>query len=203
MFIVLGVIRYIQVSRKLKTIDEVAGNGEEFCDTLTIAFHAISLNGMEESIIQMLPAENAHVPGILQWGIELIRVIQRIENPGLTGIIKFITAFGTEAFYVPAILFVFWWIDEKQGLRFGILIIISAWINSFVKDLFKQPRPYNFDPSLGLAYEPTYGAPSGHAQNSLIFWVPLAAWLSRRWAGEKTKQRLIWAFAIFFILLIG
>ena len=171
---------------------------------MTLRFPVISLNGMDELIIQMLPAENsAHIPGILGWGIELIRLIQRIENPGLTALLKFITAFGTELFYLPAILFIFWWVDEKRGLRFGILIIVSAWINSFVKDLFKQPRPFHFDASLGLAHESSYGAPSGHAQMSLSFWIPMAAWLGR--TGEKTKKwrRLIWAFSIFFILLIG
>ena len=145
--------------------------------------------------------------GMHRWGIEVIKVIQRMENPVLTAVLKFITVLGTEALYVPLILFIFWWIDEKQGLRLGILIIVSAWINSFIKDLWKQPRPYNLEPSLGLAFESSYGAPSGHAQMSLTFWIPMAAWLGagKTQAGESAgrRKRLVWAAAIFFILLIA
>ena len=161
---------------------------------------------MNEQVIQMIPAANlSFLDEMYQWGIEVIRVIQRIENPALTTLLKIITALGTEAFYVPAILLIFWWIDENRGLRFGILIIISAWINSFIKDLWKQPRPFNFDPSLGLAFEPTYGAPSGHAQMSLTFWIPMAAWLSSEWKRKNPVQKryLIWTGAIFIVLLIG
>ena len=169
---------------------------------------------MNEQIIQMIPAENLpFLMGIYRWGIEIIKVIQRIENPALTALVKFITALGTESLYVPLILFIFWWIDEKQGLRFGILIIVSAWINAFVKVILKQPRPYNLEPSLGLAAESSYGAPSGHAQMSLTFWISMAAWVSNKWTAKinavqipKKQNRMnaiIWACAVFMILLIG
>ena len=168
----------------------------------------------------MLPAEKlSFLTEMYRWGIEVIKVIQRIENPTLTVLIKIITALGTEVFYVPLILIIFWWIDEKRGLRFGILIILSAWINAFVKDILKQPRPYNLEPSVGLAAESSYGAPSGHAQMSLTFWIYMAAWLVRsrvvkkpgaadteqRAAGFSPERRrfLIWAGAVFMILLIG
>ena len=164
--------------------------------------------------IVMLPAEGlSFLQGMYLWGIGVIRVIQRIEGPALTAIVKFITEFGTETFYMPAILFIFWWIDEKRGLELGILIIVSAWINSFMKDIFKQPRPYNLEPSLGLAYESSYGAPSGHAQMSLCFWISMAAWRAEVFAagvmtgkaGAKPLLRrfLIWASAVLFVLLIG
>jgi len=156
---------------------------------------------MNETIIQMLPADHlSFLQGIYRWGIEVIRVIQRIENPTLTALIKIITALGTQNFYIPCLLFIFWWIDEKRGLRLGILIIVSAWINSFMKDLLKQPRPYNIEPSVGLAAEDSYGAPSGHAQMSLTFWIPMAAWITEK---PRRKRILIWAAVIFFILLIG
>jgi membrane-associated phospholipid phosphatase len=157
---------------------------------------------METSYIQMLPMENLQsIPGIYLWGIEVIRAIQKLQNPALTAVISFITELGTDKFYIPVIMFIFWWIDEKRGLRLGILVILSGWINSFFKDVFKQPRPYNFDPSLGLAYEPTYGVPSGHAQNSLCFWVSIAAWLAGK---KKSQKRLpVWAAAVSLIVLIG
>ena len=147
------------------------------------------------------------------WGIEVIKIIQSIENPLITALVKAITVLGTEMLYLPLILFIFWWIDEKQGLRFGILIIVTAWINSFLKELLQQPRPYILEPGIGLAHEPTYSTPSGHAQNSFCFWIPFVVWIVsvlKEKAGEKlngkmlmVKTRLIWAGAVFFILLIG
>jgi len=149
----------------------------------------------------MVPMEMQSIPGIYLWGIEIVKAIQTIKSPVLTAILTFITEFGTEKFYLPAVLFFFWWLDEKKGFRLGILILLSAWINAFLKDIFKQPRPFNLDPSLGLAYEPTYGVPSGHAQFSLCFWVPVAAWFAEKKSGKK--RFFVWAAAISFMLLIG
>ena len=166
----------------------------------------ITLYIMNGQLAELFPAQNlpffsqSFLWDIYQWGIAVIRIIQEIKNPGLTALMKSITVLGTEALYVPLILFIFWWVDEKRGLRLGILIIVSAWINAFMKDLLKQPRPFNLEPSLGLAVEHSYGAPSGHAQMSLCFWIPMAAWLEKLW---PRRRALIWAAAIFFVLLIA
>jgi len=149
----------------------------------------------------MVPMELQSIPAIYLWGIEIIKAIQKLKSPALTAILMFITDLGTDLFYLPVILFLFWWVDEKKGFRLGILMLLSAWINTLLKDVFKQPRPFNFDPSLGLAYEPTYGVPSGHAQFSLCFWVPVAAWFAEKKSGRR--RIVVWAAAIFFILLIG
>ena len=157
---------------------------------------------MSDNIIQIGPAESsAALPEIYRWGIEFIKVIQQVENHVLTALMNFITTLGSGYFFLLIILFIFWWIDEKKGLRFAVLIIVSAWINSFMKEVLQQPRPFHIDPSLGLVTATGYGAPSGHAQNSLIFWLPIAAWLSQIWT-EK-KRFFIWALAIIIVVLIG
>jgi membrane-associated phospholipid phosphatase len=164
---------------------------------------------MNGELVEIRPSEiSRFLHEMYMWGIEVIRLIQRLENPVLTALVKFITALGTEALYVPLILFIFWRVNEKQGFRFGILIILSAWVNAFLKDLLRQPRPFNLEPSLGLASESSYGAPSGHAQMSLIFWIAMAVWLSSARAttrADETRNRrgFIWAASITFILIIG
>jgi membrane-associated phospholipid phosphatase len=157
---------------------------------------------MNENMIQMLPMETGLLlPVVYLWGIDFIKMIQQIENPGLTALMKLITTLGSGYFFLPMILFIFWWIDEKKGLRFGILLLVSGWINVFFKEILQHPRPFHIEPSLGLTAASGYGAPSGHAQNSLIFWIPLAAWLRQVWA-EK-KRFLIWALAVIIVILIG
>ena len=112
---------------------------------------------------------------------------------------KIITSLGAEYFYIVLVLLVFWCVDEKKGFRLGLLIIVSAWLNLVLKYLFGQPRPFDFDPALGLAFEPSPGLPSGHAQMSLCFWIALAHDM-----GRKNKLRpIIWPVSIFIILLIG
>ena len=158
---------------------------------------------MNDNIVQMLPYENVSgIPGIFNWGLGVIRLIQELENPALTVFVKFFTGLGTGFFYFPLILFIFWLIDEKQGLRFWILILVSAWLNMLAKDIFRQPRPFYFDSSLGMVHESSYSAPSGHAQSSLVFCVSLAAWAAQV-LPARFRRALIWAAAAVFILLIG
>ena len=137
-------------------------------------------------------------------GIDLIQGIQTVQSPGLTAVVKVLTALGTELLYIPVSLLLFWCVDEKKGSRLGCVIILSAFVNGFFKELLKQPRPFALEPSVGLAFEPSYGIPSGHAQLSLCFALSLAIWalgsgLARRQLG-KTAIRL---GAALFILCIA
>ncbi|MCL2007279.1 MAG: phosphatase PAP2 family protein [Treponema sp.] len=153
--------------------------------------------------IWLLPAENTDtVPGIYAWGLEIIRAIQTIESPGLTSVMTFINELGTVRVYFPLILLFFWWIDERKGLRLGVLVIISIWLNIFMKTIFKQPRPFFLDPALGLAEEMSFGFPAGQAKIVLCFWMPVAAWLSMLLKNALLKN-LIWAFAFFLTVIIS
>jgi membrane-associated phospholipid phosphatase len=144
------------------------------------------------------------VLAIYRWGIALIQGIQGIQSPGLTALVKIITTLGTELFYVPAILLIFWCVDEKKGARLGFIVMLSAFINGFFKDLLKQPRPFALEPSVGLAFEPSYGIPSGHAQLSLCFALPLALWLGGSRFGKSPKQAAaIRLGAALFVLIIA
>jgi membrane-associated phospholipid phosphatase len=159
---------------------------------------------MEETITIFSTADRSVPGGIYRWGIEVIRTLQTIENPSLTAIMRGITQLGAEPFYIAALLFVFWCLDEKQGFRFALLIFLSGWLNGFCKLIFKQPRPFHLDPSLTVASgitEPlrgSYGFPSGHAQLSLVFWASLAGWAHRR-----VGKIAAYITAVFFVLAIA
>ncbi|MDR1324696.1 MAG: phosphatase PAP2 family protein [Treponema sp.] len=160
---------------------------------------------MNDAVIGALSAaELSPLLKLYFWGIDLIKAIQTIESPALTALMKAITLLGAEMFYLPILLWLFWCIDEKKGIRCLFLLLLSAALNVFTKDLLKQPRPFNFEPALGLAFESSYGIPSGHAQLSLTFWGFLASWLT---AGTNAhfarRRRLVWACAIGIILLIA
>jgi membrane-associated phospholipid phosphatase len=169
--------------------------------TLTFSLSLIRLFFMSEEIMWfMVNDAPPRFAGIYRWGLDLIRLIQKIESPGLTALMKAVTSLGGAYFYLPLLFIIFWCIDEKKGLRLGLLLLVSTWINMVLKDLLKQPRPFNLDPSVGLAFESSYGIPSGHAQMSLVFWVFMAAW--GRGKFEKFKTPLT-AGAVFIVLLVA
>ncbi|MDR1400396.1 MAG: phosphatase PAP2 family protein [Treponema sp.] len=158
---------------------------------------------MNDTVIGALSAaELSPLLKLYFWGINLIKAIQIIESPGITALMKAISTLGSVMFYLPILLWLFWCIDEKKGIRCVFLCLLSAALNIFMKNLLKQPRPFNFEPALGLAFESDYGIPSGHAQVSLTFWGFLASCWFR--AGTNARQRwLVWVCAIGIILLIA
>lgn len=113
---------------------------------------------------------------VLEWGLDVVRAVQAAESPALTAAMKAITTLGTEAAYLVLIVIVYWCLDEKKGIRIASACLLSAWVNGALKDLWKQPRPYDLDPALERAREKTFGLPSGHAQGSLTFWGIAASW---------------------------
>ncbi|NLJ10760.1 MAG: phosphatase PAP2 family protein [Treponema sp.] len=116
---------------------------------------------------------------VYQWGLEVIRTIQRIESPALTLLMKSITALGAEFAYLALLPLIYWCIDEKRGFKLGTAVLLSAWLNSTAKNILRQPRPYQLDPSVGRVVEDSFGIPSGHAQGSLTFWGIIGGWIKQ------------------------
>lgn len=92
---------------------------------------------------------------------------------------QMITILGSEFFALAALPLIYWCVDRKKGARIGIVVLFSAFFNLWCKILFRQPRPYDFDPTVGLLRENTFGLPSGHAQMSITFWGAMLPLLSR------------------------
>jgi membrane-associated phospholipid phosphatase len=117
----------------------------------------------------------------LQWGMDLIAAIQQIHGPALDGVFLAITLIGAEEFYLVLVPLLFWCVDCGLGARLAILFLLSSCLNVDLKDLFQQPRPFDFDPSVQLAPAEGYGLPSGHSQSAVVVWGSLAAWTRKTW----------------------
>jgi membrane-associated phospholipid phosphatase len=133
---------------------------------------------------------------ILQWGLNLIRLVQGAASPPLTFIMIAITSLGTVPVYMLILSFIYWCLDEKKGIRLSLAVLFSAWLNLSMKFFFDQPRPFfaDYDPSVGLVGEHFGGFPSGHAQNSLVLFFIIASWL---------KKKRCYGIAALLCLLIG
>jgi hypothetical protein len=108
---------------------------------------------------------------------------------------KLFTFMGTAEFYLLIMPVLYWSIDATLGLRIGIILLLSDGINYLLKVGFHTARPFWYSKQVkGLAFEYTFGLPSGHAQTSAAVFSLLAASLKRRW---------VWVIALILIFLIG
>jgi len=118
----------------------------------------------------------------LNWGVSLIRAVQgAIKSPAMTVIMNVLTFMGTEWFFILVFPFIYWCVDRRKATRIGVLFLVSTFFNLWIKDLCRQPRPYNLDPSVGLSSESSYGFPSGHAQGAVVFWGSAAQFFRSPW----------------------
>lgn len=119
--------------------------------------------------------------GILAWGLDVIRAVQSIGNPGLTLVMKGFTYIGTAPFYIFAIPLIYWTVDRKRGVRLLLFFLVSTFANMWLKDLWGQPRPFDLDKALAMMPEIGHGLPSFHAQTSVLFWGMAALLFPRPW----------------------
>jgi membrane-associated phospholipid phosphatase len=138
-----------------------------------------------------------------QRGLEIIRAIQEFANPALTFFMKLVTNVVSEYVFFAVIMILFWVVNERRAFRLGLLVILSSWLNTVVKALFKQPRPFHLENSLGMIYESGYGLPSGHAQLILIFLVPLVLWLVKTPDRSRPRNAFAVSAAALLILLVS
>ncbi len=131
---------------------------------------------------------------ILQGGIAFILAFQALGS-WLVLPMKFFTFLGSEEFFLLVLPALYWSVNTGLGARLGAILLFNSGLNDTLKLVFHGPRPYWFSAQVkALAFEPSFGIPSGHAQMSVSLWGMLAAYAKRPWA---------WAAAIFMMLMVG
>jgi membrane-associated phospholipid phosphatase len=130
---------------------------------------------------------------VLSWGLAWILWLQA-HIPGLLVLMLAVSALGTEYFFLLVLPFIYWCVDARLGTRLGLMLCLSASLNASLKLLFHQPRPYWISSGVQAGQaEGSYGLPSGHAQNAVVFWGILA----------QTVKSWVRALFVFLILLVG
>ncbi|MFG2245722.1 phosphatase PAP2 family protein [Spirillospora sp. NPDC048823] len=113
----------------------------------------------------------------------------------LTGFWHVMSFLGSAAFYVPLIVVLFWCVAPRLAARAAVILLFGAFLNTLLKLVFHDPRPYWTDPAVeGEQSHSSFGMPSGHAQNAPVAWGFFAA---------QTRRRLLWAAAAVIVVLIG
>ena len=101
--------------------------------------------------------------------LKIIEFIQLLRSPFLDELFKFLNLFDTPIFYL--ILFPMLWIgySYRFGAKTFFILMLSAIVNEFLKNIFMQPRPYILDPNVGIIHVlSNYGLPSGAVQTAVI-----------------------------------
>lgn len=106
-----------------------------------------------------------------------------------------LTFLGSEDFFFLIMPALYWCLDAGLGVRVALILTLSNGLNAMLKLVFHAPRPYWVDPQVrAFASEPSFGIPSGHAQNAVAVW----GWLS----GVANKKS-VYILSIILIGLIG
>ena len=98
--------------------------------------------------------------------------INSIRSPNLTIFFQYITWLGYKDFLFLFVPFCYWFFDRKVFGIFTLFVFIGAFINTYLKDFFQDPRPntlLNIDP-WSSTLDLSYGFPSGHAQLAIVIW---------------------------------
>lgn len=126
---------------------------------------------------------------------DIILFIQQIAGPALDWLFIAVTFLGNEEFYLIAVPILYWSVDKKFAFKLGVLFLLSAYVNDFLKEIFQTTRP---DPAVVRVIYPEsgggYAFPSGHSQGAAVFWGTIAWQLKRAWA---------WIAALIVIIAVG
>ena len=121
----------------------------------------------------------------MEWAIGL-------RYDWLTPVFKGFSALGYGGFFLIFLPIGYWIINKNIFARVGVLLLLSAVLNAYLKDLFQDARPdpiFHLDPGIGLL---SYGFPSGHAQIATVIWL----WIA--WEARKP-----WVWVLSSILVVG
>jgi len=131
---------------------------------------------------------------LIPFGINWIIAIQSLGT-WLKTPMEFFSFLGSQDFFFLVLPLVYWSINASAGLRVGFILIASASLNGIIKLMFAGPRPYWVsDKVIPYVAEPSFGVPSGHAQNAVSVWGVVALAIRKPWA---------WAVTVALMFFIG
>lgn len=129
------------------------------------------------------------------WQLDVIRWFQVWRVPAVQAIAFVFHVIGSAPFYLAALPFVYWCVDETFGRRLGPLLMFNFWLNGGLKSWWRRPRPFSLSTDITPSViERSYGAPSGHSQGAALIGTYIARYVRRRW---------VTVVAILYIVLMG
>ena len=136
----------------------------------------------------------------MQTEINIVKTIQKLSSNFMDVAMKVVSLFGTVYFLIAIILLMYYFVDKRYAVNFGIAACVSIFLNLFFKHWIKRPRPYLQDSGImrkGL--ENGYSFASGH---SLVATVSSVAIIDRTRKDKKVRWWVVLLCAV-FCLFVG
>lgn len=130
---------------------------------------------------------------LVEPGTDIIIFVQSLRTSFLDLFFRAITFFGEVELYMVIFLFIYLNVNKSLAKALVYITLFSSYLNTWLKNYFNMPRPDNAA-IVRLMVEKSPSFPSGHAQNSLVFWTSL---------GLRIGKWFLWIIIIPLLLLIG
>jgi membrane-associated phospholipid phosphatase len=131
---------------------------------------------------------------LIAFQIQMIQWLQALGD-WLTTPMEYLSLTGSEQFYLLIAPAIYWCWDTVLGLQTGLFLMLNANLNAYLKILFCTARPFWVSTSIKhLAFESSFGLPSGHSQNAAVFWGTIGAFFRKTW---------LWILLIILVFLVG
>ena len=135
----------------------------------------------------------------MQTEINIVKTVQKLSSNFMDSLMKGISLFGTVYFLIAVILFMYYFVDKRYAINFGIAACFSVALNLFFKHWIKRPRPYLHDSGImQKATENGYSFASGH---SLVASVSSVAVINITRKDKKVRWWVCLICSIFCILV--
>ncbi len=117
--------------------------------------------------------------------------LQSFGNPSIDKLFITVTNSGSHPVYFIIASIIFWCYSKKTGIRAMYVILLSAFLAIFAKNIFSMPRPPEHFHKIAAD---GFGLPSAHAQVSAGFWGYL---------GKITRNQLMIIIGAAAVILIS
>lgn len=123
----------------------------------------------------------------MQFEIDIIKWLQSGDKPLLDYVVYIITQFGSEIFFILAVMILYWCIDKREGFRLVNLFMLSQITVGIIKTAVGRVRPY-YHNGIRPILEQTegYSFPSGHSSNIAVIGTDLTLLAKKRHKYFKT-----------------
>ena len=130
---------------------------------------------------------------LIAWGYQVLLQIELLRSDLLDVVFPLISDLGSEISYLTILSVVYWCINKYIGQGLSYAFLLAATLNTWLKDLWRIPRPDS--PALELdldeaeiavrlrplRHETSPSFPSGHTQGAVVAWGYMAVRFARRW----------------------
>lgn len=119
-------------------------------------------------------------------GYDIILWFQSWRTDFIGSFFSLFEYFASSLLFLTLVAFIYWSVDKRKGRSIAVLVLLSAWFNSFFKNIFARPRPYQVQPQGKQSITPlleldSYGFPSGHTQSNVSFYLMSALQFKKCW----------------------